>query len=460
MNGTLVIENCAVATVDERGSEYAVGYVVVSDGRIVQVGPGAAPVLQHDGARVVDGSGCLATPGLVNSHHHLYQWIFRGLAQDATLFDWLTELYPRWARIDEPAVYAAARAGLGWLALSGCTTSSDHHYLFPRGSGDLLGATIRAARELGVRLDATRGSMDLGRSAGGLPPDSVVENLDEILGASQEAVERYHDPAPGSLTRIALAPCSPFSVTDELMKQSAVLARELGVRLHTHLAETVEEDEYCREQFGVTPAEYVESLGWMGEDVWFAHGVHLDDAAIARMAATGTGLAHCPSSNGRLGAGLAPIKALLNVGAPVGLGVDGAASQESGMLVEELRQAVYISRLRALTGAADRSLDARTALRLATAGGARVLGRQDEIGSLVPGYCADIALWKLDGLGHADITDPVAALVFGPPAPLKLLTVSGEIVVEDAELRTANSAELAREAKAAHLRMMRTMEAR
>ena len=454
MSGTLVIENCAVATVDGRGSEYAVGYVVVSDGRIVQVGPGAAPVLLHDGARVVDGSGCLATPGLVNSHHHLYQWIFRGLAQDATLFEWLTELYPKWARIDEAAVHAAARAGLGWLALSGCTTSSDHHYLFPRGSGDLLGATIRAAREVGVRLDATRGSMDLGRSAGGLPPDSVVENLDEILKASKEAVERYHDPSPGSLTRIALAPCSPFSVTDELMKQSAVLARDLGVRLHTHLAETVEEDEYCREQFGVTPAEYVESLGWMGEDVWFAHGVHLDDAAIARMADTGTGLAHCPSSNGRLGAGLAPIKALLNAGAPVGLGVDGAASQESGLLVEELRQAVYVSRLRALTGAADRSLDARTALHLATAGGARVLGRQNEIGSLIPGYCADIALWKLDGLGHAGITDPVAALVFGPPAPLKLLTVHGEIVVEDGELRTVDSAELARGAKAAHLRMM------
>ena len=454
MSGTLVIENCAVATVDGRGSEYAVGYVVVSDGRIVQVGPGAAPVLLHDGARVVDGSGCLATPGLVNSHHHLYQWIFRGLAQDATLFEWLTELYPKWARIDEAAVHAAARAGLGWLALSGCTTSSDHHYLFPRGSGDLLGATIRAAREVGVRLDATRGSMDLGRSAGGLPPDSVVENLDEILEASKEAVERYHDASPGSLTRIALAPCSPFSVTDELMKQSAVLARDLGVRLHTHLAETVEEDEYCREQFGVTPAEYVESLGWMGEDVWFAHGVHLDDAAIARMADTGTGLAHCPSSNGRLGAGLAPIKALLNAGAPVGLGVDGAASQESGLLVEELRQAVYVSRLRALTGAADRSLDARTALHLATAGGARVLGRQNEIGSLIPGYCADIALWKLDGLGHAGITDPVAALVFGPPARLKLLTVHGEIVVEDGELRTVDSAELARGAKAAHLRMM------
>jgi cytosine/adenosine deaminase-related metal-dependent hydrolase len=454
MSGTFVIENCAVATVDGRGSEYAVGYVVVSDGRIVQVGPGAAPVLQHDGARVVDGSGCLATPGLVNSHHHLYQWIFRGLARDATLFDWLTELYPRWARIDEPAVRAAARAGLGWLALSGTTTSADHHYVFPRGSGDLLGATLRAAREVGVRLDATRGSMDLGRSAGGLPPDSVVEDLDEILSASADAVERYHDPSPGSLTRIALAPCSPFSVTDELMKQSAVLARELGVRLHTHLAETVEEDAYCREQFGVTPAEYVESLGWMGADVWFAHGVHLDDAAIARMAATGTGLAHCPSSNGRLGAGLAPIKALLKAGAPVGLGVDGAASQESGMLVEELRQSVYVSRYRALTGAADRSLDARTALYLGTAGGARVLGRQDEIGSLAPGYCADIALWKLDGLGHADITDPVAALVFGPPAPLKLLTVHGETVVEDGELRTVDAAELARDARAAHLRMM------
>jgi cytosine/adenosine deaminase-related metal-dependent hydrolase len=454
MNRTLVVENCAVTTVDERGSEYAVGYVVVSDGRIVQVGPGAAPVLPHDGARVVDGSGCLATPGLVNSHHHLYQWIFRGLAQDATLFDWLRELYPRWARIDEPAVHAAARAGLGWLALSGCTTSADHHYVFPRGSGDLLGATIRAAREVGVRLDATRGSMDLGASAGGLPPDSVVEDLDEILRASREAVERYHDPSPGSFTRIALAPCSPFSVTDELMKQSAVLARDLGVRLHTHLAETVEEDAYCREQFGVTPAEYVESLGWMGPDVWFAHGVHLDDAAIARMAATGTGLAHCPSSNGRLGAGLAPIKALLNAGVPVGLGVDGAASQESGMLVEELRQTVYLSRLRAQTGAADRSLDARNALRLATNGGARLLGRESEIGSLVPGYCADIALWKLDGLGHADITDPVAALVFGPPAPLKLLTVNGEIVVEDGELRTVDADELARDARAAHLRMM------
>ena len=454
MNGTLVIENCAVATVDERSSEYAVGYVVVSDGRIVQVGPGAAPVRPHDGARVVDGSGCLATPGLVNSHHHLYQWIFRGLAQDATLFEWLTELYPRWARVDEPAVYAAARAGLGWLALSGCTTSSDHHYLFPRGSGDLLGATIRAAREVGVRLDATRGSMDLGRSAGGLPPDSVVEDLEEILTASKDAVERYHDPSPGALTRIALAPCSPFSVTGELMRQSAELARELGVRLHTHLAETVEEDEYCREQHGKTPAEYVESLGWLGEDVWFAHGVHLDDAAIARMAATGTGLAHCPSSNGRLGAGLAPIKALLNAGAPVGLGVDGAASQESGMLVEELRQAVYVSRMRALTGSASKSLDARAALRLATAGGARVLGRQDEIGSLTPGRFADIALWRLDGLGHADITDPVAALVLGPPAPLKLLTVHGRIVVEDGELRTVDSVELAREARAAHLRMM------
>ncbi|HWG25177.1 8-oxoguanine deaminase [Actinospica sp.] len=454
MSGTLVIENCAVATVDERGSEYAVGYVVVSDGRIVQVGPGAAPVRWHDGARVVDGSGCLATPGLVNSHHHLYQWIFRGLAQDATLFEWLVELYPRWARIDEPAVYAAAGAGLGWLALSGCSTSSDHHYLFPRGSGDLLGATIMAARAVGVRLDATRGSMDLGESAGGLPPDSVVEDLDEILSASKDAVDRYHDPSPGSLTRIALAPCSPFSVTGELMKQSAELARDLGVRLHTHLAETVDEDDYCREQFGVTPAEYVESLGWMGADVWFAHGVHLDDAAIARMAATATGLAHCPSSNGRLGAGLAPIKTLLNAGVPVGLGVDGAASQESGMLVEELRQAVYVSRLRALTGAADRSIDARTALRLATAGGARVLGRQDEIGSLTPGRFADIALWKLDGLGHADITDPVAALVFGPPAPLKLLTVNGEVVVEDGELRTVDSAELAREARAAHLRMM------
>ena len=453
----LIIEGCAVATVNPQDTEYTSGHVVVSGGVITAVGPGPAPrsvaVPADRAPRVIDGSGCLLTPGLVNTHHHLYQWIFRGLAQNATLFGWLTELYPRWARIDEEAVYAAARAGLGWLALTGCTTSTDHHYLFPRGAGDLLGATVSAARGIGLRFDPTRGSMDRGASDGGLPPDHVVEDLDAILAAGQQAIDRHHDPRPGSLTRIALAPCSPFSVSSELMTRSAQLARDNGVRLHTHLAETADEEEFCLAEHGCTPAEYAESLGWLGPDVWLAHCVHLSDAAVKRLAATGTGTAHCPSSNARLGSGHARIKDLIDAGAPVGLGVDGPASQESGMLVEELRSALYISRLRAGTASADRSLDARAALRLGTLGGARLLGRADEIGSLEVGKCADLALWRLDGLGHADIADPVAALVLGPPAPLELLTVHGSTVVEGGELRTADAATLAREARAASRRM-------
>jgi 8-oxoguanine deaminase len=448
-----VIEHCAIATVDAAGTEYETGYILVSGGVIVAVGPGATPPALA-GARRIDGSGCLATPGLVNTHHHLYQWIFRGLAQDATLFGWLTELYPLWSRIDLDAVTAAARAGLGWLALSGCTTSTDHHYLFPRGSGDLLGATIEAARLIGLRFDPARGSMDRGRSHGGLPPDEVVEDLDAILAAGQDAIDRHHDPAPGSLTRIALAPCSPFSVSRALMSESAVLARANGVRLHTHLAETADEERQCLAEYGCTPAEYAESLGWLGPDVWLAHCVHLSDAAVKRFAATGTGTAHCPSSNARLGAGHARIRDLIDAGAPVGLGVDGAASQESGMLVEELRSALYVSRLRAGSAQPQRSLDARTALFLGTRGGARLLGREAEIGSLEAGKFADIALWRLDGLGHADIADPVAALVLGPPAPLKLLTVHGRTVVEDGELRTADSSALARAARAASRRMV------
>jgi cytosine/adenosine deaminase-related metal-dependent hydrolase len=456
---TLIIEGCAIATVDAADTEYASGYVVVSGGAITAVGKGRAPRPANIGAagpapRVIDGSGCLLTPGLVNTHHHLYQWIFRGLAQDATLFEWLKYLYPRWARIDEEAVYAAAAAGLGWLALSGCTTSSDHHYLFPRDGGDLLGATIAAARRIGLRFDPTRGSMDRGESDGGLPPDSVVEDIDTILAASQEAIGWYHDPRPGSLTRIGLAPCSPFSVSSELMIRSAELARASRVRLHTHLAETADEEEFCLSEHGCTPAEYAESLGWLGPDVWLAHCVHLNDSAVKRLAATGTGTAHCPSSNARLGAGHAPIKALIDAGAPVGLGVDGAASQESGMLVEELRSALYISRLRAGTASPDKAVDVRAALRLGTMGGAHLLGRDDEIGSLEAGKYADLALWRVDGLGHADIADPVAALVLGSPAPLKLLTVHGHTVVEDGQLRTADARRLALDARAVSRRMM------
>jgi cytosine/adenosine deaminase-related metal-dependent hydrolase len=325
------------------------------------------------------------------------------------------------------------------LARSGCTTVADHHYIFPRGSGDIVGAIVEAAARIGLRLHATRGSMDLGASQGGLPPDFAVETTDAALTGSAEAVERYHDPSFDSLVRVAIAPCSPFSVTADLLREAAVLARSLAVRLHTHASETLEEDAYCRERFAMSPTQYLESLGWLGGDVWMAHCVHLDDTAIERYAATGTGVAHCPSSNARLAAGIAPVRDLLRAGVPVGLGVDGAASNESGQLGTEMRQAVLMNRLR--TGAD--SFSVREALALATMGGARVLGRQDEIGSLEPGKLADIAVWRVDGVEHAGILDPVAALGLGAMPPLARLYVGGRPIVEESRLTTAEEPMLA-----------------
>lgn len=445
----IAIEGCAVATVDAAGNEYDSGHVVVDGDRIVAVGPGPAP---RDGReiRLVDGSGCLATPGLVNTHHHLYQWATRGLAQQEHLFGWLTALYPIWAGVDEELVAATTSAGLAWLALSGCTTSADHHYVFPRGTGDLFAAGIAAAAEVGLRFHPGRGSMDLGASRGGLPPDHLVEETEAALAATEEAIDRYHDPSPGAMVRVAVAPCSPFSATPELMTGAAELARRKRVRLHTHLAETVEEERFCLETQGCTPAEYAERLGWLGEDVWLAHAVHLGDAAVARLGATGTGVAHCPSSNARLGAGIARVPDLLAAGAPVGLGVDGAASQEAGQLGAELRQALYAARLRGGPAA----LTARDALALGTIGGARCLGRAGELGSLEPGKLADVALWRLDGLGHAGIDDPVAALVFGPPAAVALLLVGGQEVVADGELLTVDEPAVTRRARRAHQRLL------
>ncbi|MGH8960141.1 MAG: 8-oxoguanine deaminase [Jatrophihabitantaceae bacterium] len=446
---TVVVDGCAIATVDTAGTEYESGHLVVTDGRITAVAAGPAPHLE--GARRVNGSGCLATPGLVNTHHHLYQWITRGFEQDGTLFQWLTTLYPIWAQLDAELEHAAASAGLAALALSGCTTAMDHHYVFPRDGGDLLGAEIEAARRIGLRFHPTRGSMNLGRSKGGLPPDSVVEDPDEILAACEAAVAKHHDPGFDSMLRIALAPCSPFSVTGELMEQSAELARRLGVRLHTHLAETRDEEEFCLATFGARPVDYVESLGWLGEDVWLAHCVHLSESDIAKFAASGTGTAHCPSSNGRLGSGIAPVPELLAAGAPVGLGVDGVASNEHGGLAEELRQALLAARCRL----GPQALTARQSLAMGTIGGARCLGRQDELGSLEVGKLGDVALWRLDGLGHADIADPVCALVFGPPAPLELLLVGGDVVVERNELRAADVRALAADARAASRELVR-----
>jgi cytosine/adenosine deaminase-related metal-dependent hydrolase len=438
----MIIEGAHVVTVS--GEEHPGGHVVVDGNRITAVGPGPAP--RREGARVVDARGCLLTPGFVNTHNHLYQWVTRGLAVDATLFEWLTALYPVWAGIDEHAVHVAASGALAQLARTGCTTSTDHHYVFPREGGDLLGAEITAAREVGLRFHPTRGSMDLGRRDGGLPPDHVVEDRAAILAASEEAIDRWHDPSPGSMLRIGLAPCSPFSVTGDLMRESAELARRRGVRLHTHLAETVDEEEFCRERFGCTPLEYVEDLGWTGEDVWFAHAIHLDDAAVKRIGDTGTGVAHCPSSNARLGAGIARTRDLRAAGARIGLGVDGAASNEAGSLLEEVRHAVLFAR--AVGGPT--ALSVRAGLELATLGGAAVLGRADEIGSVEVGKLADLALWRIDGPAHAAVADPVAALVLGAPPPLELLLVDGRPVVEHDRVRTVDADAVAREVEAVH----------
>jgi cytosine/adenosine deaminase-related metal-dependent hydrolase len=441
----IVIDRCSVATVDAAGTEHRDGHLVVDGDRIVAVGEGPAPDVP--GARRIDGRGMLATPGLVNCHHHLYQWATRGLAQQATLFEWLVELYPVWAHVDDEIEWAAARAGLAALARSGCATTTDHHYVFPAGAGDLLEVEVGAAESIGVRFHPCRGSMDLGRSDGGLPPDEAVEDRDAILAASEAAVARFHDPAPNAMVRVALAPCSPFSVTSELMAETAQLARRLGVRLHTHLAETLDEEAFCRERLGVRPVQYLEGLGWLGDDVWLAHCVHLSDEEIARFGATGTGVAHCPSSNARLGAGIAPVAALAQAGAPVGLGVDGAASNESGALSVELREALLVARI----AGGPAALTARDALALATIEGARCLGREDEIGSLEPAKLADVALWRLDALDHAGIEDPVAALVLGRPQQVDTLLVGGNPVVERGELRTADvdavAADIARESR-------------
>jgi cytosine/adenosine deaminase-related metal-dependent hydrolase len=446
--GVTVIEGCAIATVDDTRREIADGHLVCERGRIAAVGEGAAPAVT-EGVRRIDGRGKLATPGLVNCHHHLYQHATRGYAQQATLFEWLTALYPVWAHIDGEIVDAAARAALAALARSGCTTTTDHHYIFPRGAGDLLAVEIDAARAIGLRFHPCRGAMDLGQRRGGLPPDAIVEERDAILAACSDAIDRFHDPAPGAMVRIALAPTSPFSVTAELMAETAELARARGVRLHTHLAETDDEEEFCLERFGKRPLEYLDSLGWLGDDVWLAHCVHLDSGEAQRMGSTGTGVAHCPTSNGRLGAGIAPVAALLAAGAPVGLGVDGAASNECGELVDELRAALVVAR----ASGGPTALTARQALELATRHGARCLGREDELGHLSVGALADVALWDLDEAGFAGIADPVAALAFGPTRHVDALLVGGELVVEDGELRTADPVTLARGLERASARM-------
>lgn len=402
-----------------RGARHP-GDLAIRDGRIDAVGA----VDPEPGDEVVRIDGDIVTPGLVNTHHHLYQWMTRGRAVGCDLFGWLTELYPVWGRLDVEDVRAAALTGLSELAASGCTTAFDHHYLVPRGDDAVFDAIVDAARQVGVRLVLSRGSMDLGRSKGGLPPDHVVEELDAILASTERVADAYD----GDMVQVVVAPCSPFSVTSELMRESAALARRRGLRLHTHLAETVEENADCLDRFGRRPVDLLDDWGWLAADVWVAHGIHFDDTEVKRLGAAGTGVAHCPSSNARLGAGTCRAQDLRQAGSPVGLGVDGAASNEAGRLFPELRQSLYAARLRAQRADAFFPADA---LHLATEGGAACLGRP-ELGTLDPGTPADLAVWPGDDL--ADIDDPVTALVLGPDRAVRHSLVAGRFVVRDGEL--------------------------
>jgi len=410
---TTLYTDAYVVTMDDAGTEYEHGWLLEDEGRVVAVGGSDPP--ETDARTALNGA--LVTPGFVNTHHHLYQSLTRARAQQADLFTWLRELYPVWARLDAEAEYAAAKYGLAELMTSGCTTVFDHHYVFPRGVDGLIEAEMTAAEELGVRLVPSRGSMDLGESDGGLPPDSLVEEPDEVLAETERLAALYPE--------LVVAPCSPFSVTGHLLRNSAELARRLRLRLHTHLAETVEEEDYCRELHGCRPVEYLEKLGWLEGDVWCAHCVHLSDDDVAAFGSKGVGVAHCPTSNLRLGAGIARVRELLDAGVPVGLGVDGSASNERGDLSFEVKQALLVARARG----GPEALTAREALRLATRGGAAVLGR-DDLGSLEPGKSADFAIWDDDWL-FSGAEDPVAALVFGGPSTVAGLVVRGRHVLEN-----------------------------
>ena len=433
------------------GQELENGWVLARDGFIAEVGSTSPPPADE----VLNLPNCVAVPGLVNAHDHMYQWATRGYVPDGGLFEWLRALYPVWAQIDADTVRIAARAAMARLLLSGCTLSTDHHYVFPHGREGIFDALVETASELGLRFHPCRGSMSLGESKGGLPPDSVVEDEDAILADTEQKIHDFHDPARGSMCRVVVAPCSPFSVTPELMRDSAALARRHGVRLHTHVAETLDEERFCLEKFGKRPVELMQDLGWTGDDVWFAHGVHFNDADVAAVAASGTGVAHCPSSNLRLGAGLCRVADLVRAGAKVGLGVDGAASNEDANLAMELHQALLLARGRAALQSdpdAATALDARGAWRLATAGGAACLGR-DDCGSLEPGKCADVAFFRIDDLAHAGIEDPLAALALAPPARAEAVVVNGKVVVRDGRLLTGDETRIARDIAAESKRL-------
>ncbi|MDP1713379.1 MAG: 8-oxoguanine deaminase [Anaerolineales bacterium] len=451
---TLLIKNTYIVTMDDHQREIPEGGLFIREGIIGQVGLTAD--LPQTADEVLDLKGHIVLPGLVNTHHHFYQTLTRAVpaAQDANLFNWLKTLYPIWARLTPDDIFISTQTALAELALSGCTTAADHLYLFPNGSK--LDDEIAAASEIGLRLQASRGSMSLGESKGGLPPDSVVDTEDNILKDSQRLIEKYHDPKLSAMTQIVLAPCSPFSVTSDLMKQSAKLAREYGVHLHTHLAETEDEEKFCMQMFGHRPVGYMQEVDWVGDDVWFAHAVWVNDEEIKVFAKHNCGVAHCPTSNMRLASGIAPIKEYRKAGVNVGLGVDGSASNDGSHLLAEVRSAMLLSRLKeGITGFSAtpspgdkgqgqgnrKLMTAREALHLGTRGGAAVLGRKD-IGSLEGGKCADFFAVNLNQLGFAGMHDPVAAVVFGQAVNVDYTVVNGKFIVMEGKLVTVDEGRL------------------
>ena len=435
----LVLRHADVlATMDQERREIPDGALVSIDGVIDWVGPTADLPQPHREAiaagvaEVLDGRGQVVTPGLINTHHHMYQSLTRALpgAQDADLFGWLTQLYPVWAGLTPEMVQVSTQTAMAELLLSGCTTSSDHLYLFPNGAR--LDDSIEAATEIGMRFHAARGAMSVGAGQGGLPPDRLVEGEAAILQDTRRLIETWHDPARHAMLRIVVAPCSPFSVSRDLMRESAALARAYGVSMHTHLAENDADVAYSRERFNATPAEYAEAVGWVGPDVWHAHCVKLDEAGVRLFARTGTGVSHCPCSNMRLGSGIAPIRAMRDRGVAVGLGVDGSASNDAAHMLGEARQAMLLQRV----GFGAAAMSAREALELATLGGARVLGR-DDIGALAVGMSADFAAFDVGGVGHAGAgQDPLASLVFCTPVNASICVVNGQVVVKDGRIAT------------------------
>ncbi|MFJ2982492.1 MULTISPECIES: 8-oxoguanine deaminase [unclassified Pseudomonas] len=433
MPKTLLIKNAELlVTMDGERREIRRGGVYIEDNLIKQVGP--SDELPQHADEILDMTGKVVIPGLVNTHHHMYQSLTRVVpaAQDGELFNWLTNLYPIWARLTPEMIAVSTQTAMAELILSGCTTSSDHLYIYPNGCK--LDDSIHAAGEIGMRFHAARGSMSVGRSQGGLPPDSVVEKESDILKESQRLIEDYHDASHGSMLRVVVAPCSPFSVSRDLMREAAVLARNYGVSLHTHLAENVNDIAYSREKFGMTPAEYAEDLGWVGHDVWHAHCVQLDQHGIELFARTGTGVAHCPCSNMRLASGIAPIRKMRDHGVPVGLGVDGSASNDGASMIGEVRQALLLQRV----GFGPDAMTAREALEIATLGGAKVLNRSD-IGALAPGMVADLVAFDLGHVSYAGAHhDPLAALVFCTPTQVHTSVINGRVVVNDGRITTVD----------------------